>query len=292
MNFNANFAKQLYCTPNDVTNLLSNIDGYVSTLPITTTAINNATNYVDFNTNRTFAPTRKIVELDFDYNHSFVLNSPIISINSITIGSTLLYDSDVQIDRNSGLVILPTSNFTNFNTNFSQYFQPKIIVDYISGSSDVSFDEVLTTTNNLTFNFAQKGVQYTIPGSTNSYPIISVDGVVVSSASYVVNTSSNGDTGITFSQPISSSSIVTATYPFWSLDPLIVSATAKLSAIEILTQLSLTSGYSSAQFQGVSVIQADSSSIQFGNGQFSKQIAQYKKEVDEILKGYRRMSLG
>ena len=281
-----NFAKQQYCQISDVTNLLSNVDGYddsASNVPI---AISNATSFIDTATNRVFSPVRKVVQMD--YSSVFVLNSPIIAINSITIGTNVFSDSDVQIDRNSGLVNVPSNKFYNFDINWSNFFQPQMIVDYISGETQLSFDEVLTTSDNLTFSFANSCIPYTVPGSTDSYPVVSVNGVIVSN--YSLNSAINGANSITFTSAVSGT--VTATYPYSVVDPQIISATAKLASVELLTAFAITGGFTNAVYQGTSIIQMDSSFINVGNGQFSNKINQYKEEALVIIKNFKRYPIG
>jgi len=265
---------QPYCTSTDVGNLIGNTIGFQNADSTTIqSAINQATAYIERETQKKFSPYRSKVRYDGNGTTKMVLkNSPIIAINEVDIYFTyplelqrVAHDYDLIVDRQNGVIAFSPYTAQPFFAPFAYVFYPSsrnVMIDAWFGYTEEVFSEQLATTDNLTFNFANPTVVQNTVDNVYSpttapvlYPIIYQDGVQLQNTIYVqVNSSDiaeNGDWQIETdniyytlnktSQGITSitfnqapSGVITADYGYWLIENDVVEATAKRASITLL----------------------------------------------------------
>jgi hypothetical protein len=312
-------ANQLYCQYSDVENLIGSTVAFKNLdESVVTNKILSSQEYINNGTHKKFSPFRVLEAYDGSGTNKIVLkNSPLIVLNSVNIyyqypmpQVRLCNDWEYITDRNTGTVTFPLSNvgspfFYPYAFNFFRGSR-NVTVDAMYGFTEVVFGEVLTTTNNLTYSFADNCVSYgqnTTYDTTMSpqlYPLIYINGVLVKNNTYelinahwqydemnlvyVIDANSNGIASVTFNEP-QLGNVITADYPYWYIKADIVEACAKKAALELLTSFG-TSLYSTDDdtISAADGVQLRNNKITYISGPWATTINRWQSDVDKIIK--------
>jgi hypothetical protein len=324
-----------YCQLSDIMSLIGGVepiaDGTISTQQIQA-AINAATSFVDNSTNRFFSPRRIISYLDGNGQGRLQLPvRPILTLNSVSIYvayplaiSLFASDWNMRIDRATGTLSFPLGSWMPTLAPFASFFlegSENVIVDATYGYSNVVYGEVLSSTDNTNFSFANPtAVEYsTISTATDEvppsiYPIVYLNGVPLVNTIYQLQTnaavytqniwgiatdnihytfkiSSKGITGIIFNTPLAVGTVVTVDYPYWLIPADIIECTAKRTAITLLASIG-TALLPDLQFQGATSVQMDGARIQWqAGGPWGEIIADWKTDIAATIANYKKLML-
>jgi hypothetical protein len=289
-----------YAKPTDVSNLLGAITyGAIPSQDnnYLTSVIAQATQYFETQTDRRYCPVRYIERIDGTGMPSIIVqNSPILVLNVVQnyINAQLLTviqgDYSLTTERPTGIIRIPLSYTTSASVQYTQAFfkgNRNVLVDYWAGFGRQVFGETLTTTDNVTYSFANPTLAQTlyeqfgpIISTPPIYrPIVYVNGVQLTNTLYQYESLASGSQyvvaqdkiyytvnwsagTITFNSPQAPGTVVTSDYEYYYVPGDVSRAVAKIAAIQILELEGI--GLGGSLGQGTSDYQMDGFKATYG----------------------------
>jgi len=315
-----------YCQPTDVQNVLGSIS-YGASASQDTTYLSNliaqATQDFEAQTERRFCPVHYNEFYDGTGMPRIITqHAPILGINYVNnyINAQLLtvtqHDYQLQTERRSGIISIPLTYTTSASVQYTQAFfrgNRNVQVDYWAGFGRQVIGEVLTTTDNLTYSFAnptlaqtvveQLGPLYVTPPVYR--PIVYVNGVQLVNTTYqFVNSASgtswqvvqdsiyytvNWSAGTITFHSSQAGQTITSDYEYYYIPYDVARAVTKLAAIQVLELEGVGQGGSLGQ--GTSALEIDGYKATYGKQSafpWEGTITAWQSEIAATVQKWRR----